>query len=363
MARAPKSAQDGETPPQEAGVLEGWPAPREAVRLFGHDTAAAQFRQAFAGGRLHHAWLISGAPGIGKATLAYNLARHVLASGSPAGNVARQVASLSHPGLFVVRRPYQPQTGKFQQIIPVDEIRRLKHFFANTAVTPWRTAIVDQADDLNISSANALLKLLEEPPARTVFFLISSAPAGLFETIRSRCCRLPLRPLGHADLTAAVTALCEAKGIPAPGAEWPRIAEFACGSPRRALELLYGPARELHDAVNDIVDRLPELDHPALFALIDKHTGADVLHILDALSELLLALTRAGATTDAPAIHGLSRPRRLFSPSNLALWAGLWETMNRARADTERLNLDRTALVLTVFNDMQKTARRVLDAR
>lgn len=359
MARAPKS-QDAEgavPPPQEADVLEGWPAPREANLLFGHDAAEARFRQAFAGQRLHHAWLIAGEPGIGKATLAYRLARHVLtAAGGQAQTVARQVATLSHPGLFVVKRPFNQQTGKFSQIIPVDEIRRLKHFFANTAVTPWRATIVDQADDLNISSANALLKLLEEPPPRTVFFLISSAPAGLFETIRSRCCRLPLRPLNDTDLAAAVNALHEAKGLPIPSAEWPRIAGFARGSPRRALELLGGPAREMHAAVLQLVDRLPELDYPTLFAQIDK--AADPLDLLDILSDTLIALMRAAASPQTPAIPGLSRASRLFSPSNLALWAGLWETLTRARADTERLNLDRTALVLTVFDDLRKTARQ-----
>jgi hypothetical protein len=121
MARAPKSSDpDGATPPpQEADVLEGWPAPRETMRLFGHEAGEARFHKAFAGERLHHAWLISGEPGIGKATLAYRLARHVLAAGGGRDEaVAKQVASLSHPGLFVVKRSFQQTTGKFSQTSP-----------------------------------------------------------------------------------------------------------------------------------------------------------------------------------------------------------------------------------------------------
>ena len=164
--------------------------------------------EAFASGRMHHAWLLAGRAGIGKATLAYRLARHVLArpderdhSGKslevPTDSAAaRQVAALSHPGLLVLRRPYDTKSKRFVSAIPVDEVRRLKSFLGLTSgENAWRVVIVDTADELNLNAANALLKSLEEPPRRALFMLVASEPSGLLPTIRSRCRRLDLQPL------------------------------------------------------------------------------------------------------------------------------------------------------------------------
>ena len=214
MARAPAMVEAEELP--EADRLEGFPHPRVTQALIGHADAEREMAEAFAGGRMHHAWLITGREGIGKATLAYRLARHVLArpqERDAAGKslevgaettAARQVLALSHPGLLVLRRPWDPRAKRFAASILIDEVRRLRSFLGHTAGDgAWRVVIVDAADELNINAANALLKSLEEPPTRAMFLLIASEPSKLLPTIRSRCRRLDLQPLAPEDLRRA----------------------------------------------------------------------------------------------------------------------------------------------------------------
>ena len=230
MARAPALQEDEALP--EADRLEGFPHPRETRTLIGHEAVERELSEAFAGGRMHHAWLIVGPEGVGKATLAYRLARHVLArpdERDPAGQsleiapetaAARQIRALSHPGLLVLRRPYDVRSKRIAASIPVDVVRRLKSFLGLTAAEgTWRVVIVDAADELNINAANALLKSLEEPPTRALFLLVASEPSRLLPTIRSRCRRLDLAPLTGEALRKATDAALSAVEMEAPGAQ------------------------------------------------------------------------------------------------------------------------------------------------
>jgi DNA polymerase-3 subunit delta' len=375
MARARTIDAEIEAPP-EADRLEGWPHPRETGRVLGHGAAEEMFLAALGSGRLHHAWLMTGAEGIGKAAFAYRAARFLLSrEGEPPeaatsldvpgdGRAARQVANLSHPGLLVIRRAWDASAKKFRQSIAIDDIRALRHFLQRTAVTPWRAVIVDSADDLNPNSANALLKSLEEPPPRTVFFLISSSPGRLLPTIRSRCRTVRFEPLGEAGLREAMLAACAASGRAAPGEDQLKIlVQLGRGSPRRALQLLEGGGLALFETILTLLESLPRLDRQALHKLIGLTSSRDTLAhdtAFDLLGEAMAETLRARGLGEAasPVFPQLKRFPALITAANLADWAELWETMRDARGETERLNLDKAALTLTVFEKLERLARK-----
>jgi DNA polymerase-3 subunit delta' len=370
MARA--AAQAAEALP-EADRLGDFPHPREMHGLVGHEAAERMLAQAFAGRRLHHAWLLAGRAGIGKATLAYRMARHVLAKPEerdparqslqvpPGSAAARQIAQLAHPGLLVLRRPYDLKTKRLLSIIPVDEVRRLRSFLRLTVgAEGWRVVIVDSADELNPNAANALLKSLEEPPPCALFLLVTSQPSGLLPTIRSRCRRLDLSPLDAESLRRAATAALEGAGMRVPSADkWPQLERLAEGSVRTALQLASGGI-DLYDRVAQVFSRLPAMDWPAL------HTLADSLALdaqaqrfemfLGALLDTLARLIHAGASGQGtPEETALAA--RLIPAPRLPAWAEMWQAILREKADAEALNLDRKALILRTFARIEAASR------
>lgn len=222
-----------EKPAPELDKEPSAPHPRETFTFTGHDAEEHAFADALRGGRMHHAWLLAGPKGLGKATLAYRVARIALgarASGArpldadPEHPVARRVAALSHPDLFVLRRGLN-ERGKPRREIAVDDARELGAFFSLApSEGGMRVAIIDAADDLNRNAANAILKTLEEPPARSLLLLVSHSPGALLPTIRSRCRRLALRALTDAQVR-------EASGAEAS------IVTLAKGRPGRAIAM------------------------------------------------------------------------------------------------------------------------------
>lgn len=373
MARAPV-LQEVEALP-EADRLEGFAHPRETRDLFGHGAVERELAHAFSGGRMHHGWLLAGPEGIGKATLAYRLARHVLAapserdlfgeslSVSDDSAAARQITAMAHPGLLVLRRPYDPKTKRFAASLPVDEVRRLKSFLGLTGGEgQWRVVIVDTADDLNPNAANALLKSLEEPPQRALFLLVTSEPGRLLPTIRSRCRKLDLKALGEADLRRAVgAALTTAEKDEPTAPQWAQLQRLADGSVRRALQLFGNGGLDLYAEIDKIFALLPKVDWAGAHSLADSMALSAheqrYAAFLDLLMDLLARLIRARTTGEGEAAD-IALARRLIGEDALPAWAALWGALVRERNDTDALNLDRKTMILGTLAKLEGVASR-----
>ena len=331
--------------------------PRETTALFGHDDTERAFLDAYKSGRIAHAWLIGGAPGIGKATLAFRAARFVFANPDPHAPevqratslavdpghpVARRIAAQAQGDLLVLERTVNEQTGKLYTVIRVDDVRRTVSFFGSTAGEGgWRIAIVDAVDDLQREGANALLKVLEEPPQRSLLLLISHAPGRELPTIRSRCRRLLLRPLEADDVTRALAA---STGRGATEPELRQAAAAAEGSVGRALTLLDGSSLALRQRVLDLFAQLPNPDPRALHALGDAIGGSDP-RTLEAFMDLVNGWLSARLTQDARPVAEMARV------------AETWEKVNRSAREVEIYNLERKPLVFSVFGALAETAR------
>jgi len=331
-------------------------APYAAALLFGHAEAEAMLLSAYRSGKPPHAFLLVGPKGIGKATLAYRMARFVLAHPNPAAPAlraaaslavdpahpaARRIAAKAHPGLLVLERTPN-EKGVMRQQIAVDDVRRTVTFFGNTAGEGgWRIALVDAVDELNRFGANALLKVLEEPPERSLLLLVCHSPARLLPTLRSRCCVVNMRPLAQVDVAAALAA---AVGGQADDADIHAAAAAGDGSVGRALEFLDEDMLSLRRHALAELDRLPALDTNALHALGEALAGTDARPLgafLDTVNAWMSRRLDRGA-------GDLSR---------LAALAGAWQRINQAAQDALEYNLERKPLVFSVFGLLAEATR------
>ena len=220
--------------------------PRFAPQLIGHGAAQAHFSQSIAAGKLHHAWLLTGAKGIGKASLAYKLAAQILGQKNLIQS-ERWITARAHPDLFVLERQLNDsKPRKLRAEISVENARGLSEFFSHTSSSGWRVGIVDAADDLSTESANALLKLVEEPPSNCLLLLICHNPGRLMRTVKSRCTRLALKSLSETQVLEVVAALPLEKAPDQDALEM--AARLSAGSPGRALELLSSDGAKAFDA-------------------------------------------------------------------------------------------------------------------
>lgn len=367
-------------PPPEPDRAEGAPHPRETPHLFGQQAAEAAFLEAFGSGRMHHGWLITGARGVGKATLAWRIARFLLAQPPPDAGlfgappppanldisadhpVARRIQALSEPGLKLIRRSLNDQ-GRLRQVISVEDVRALRDFFGLSATEGGRrVVIVDAADEMNPNAANALLKLLEEPPAGAVLLLVAHQPSALLPTIRSRCRVLRLAPLGSEDMGRA---LAQALGEGAQDLDAGALAELSGGSVGEAIRILAGDGLALYAQLLAAMSGLPAMDRARLRALADSTAGRGSearFDLLVRLVDMVMArLARTGATgqplPEAAAGEAALIARLAPDARRARGWAELAADLGARARQGRAVNLDPAALVLDMFLRMENAAR------
>ncbi|MGH1423852.1 MAG: DNA polymerase III subunit delta' [Pseudooceanicola sp.] len=363
----------------EPDRIDGAPHPRDAPHIIGQNIAQAAFLEAYNSDHLHHAWLITGPRGTGKATLAWAIARFLLATPADDGGmfgapppvetlsisddhpVSRRMRARSESGLFVLRRPYDEKTKRLRQQITVDEARKMKGFFNFSATDGGRrVVIIDAADEMNVPAANAILKILEEPPANTTILMIAHQPSALLPTIRSRCRELRLAPLSDDDI-AKVLEQCD---IDSQG-QTDALAALAAGSAGEAVRLclLGGPA--IYAELIRIFETLPRLDRPRALSLADSAAarGAeDRRELLAVLTDLFLArLAITGATGRPPTPEAAPGEAALLSrlapnAHEARKWAIAAQEIGARARHGRAVNLDPAALILDTLFRIQKTA-------
>jgi len=349
--------------------------PRDTPILYGHARAEESLFEAFMSGRMHHAWLLTGPKGIGKATLAYRMAKFVLtysdadkarAMGADTLAIgedmpaARQITSQGHPDLLVIRRPVDEKTKKAKTVIPVDQVRRTAGFFGKSAgAGGWRVCIVDSADEMNANSANALLKVLEEPPAKSLFLLISHQPGRLLPTIRSRCRQLAMPGLS----SSAMDQVLGANGVDLSGADVAAIDTLAEGSAGRALTIASGGGLELYRSMVSLICQMPRPDIAAMHALADKaaRRGAEQTFeiLIDLMRDWVARAVRqgAGGPPSPDIVPGESAAMaKLVHGGNLDHWVEVWEKIGELATRAEALNMDRKLVILNAFSMLEAAA-------
>lgn len=365
----------------EPDRIEGAPHPRETLQLYGHDAAESAFLNAFTSGRLHHGWLITGPKGVGKATLAWRIARFLLATPEDDGGmfaapppdslnipadspVARRMLQLAEPRLFLLRRGANDKETALSADIRVDEVRKMKSFFALSAADGGRrVAIIDAADDLNTGAANALLKLLEEPPSGVTFLVIAHQPHRLLPTIRSRCRELRLTALPPEPLARSLE---QAGGAVDPD-DVQALGELAGGSVGEAFRLTNLDGLKTYATLTQLFNTLPRLDRPRALALAETGAGKGAEERFDliiTLLDLFLArLARAGTLRQLPpeAARGEGDLFARLAPSEQAArgWADLAQTLSLRARRGKAVNLDPAALLMDSLLKIDETAAQL----
>jgi DNA polymerase-3 subunit delta' len=359
--------------------------PRANPDLVGHQHAEQSFLNVWQSGRLPHGWLITGQRGIGKATLAFRIARFVLSGGTPQTAevglfggaepetsgplyvdpelpVSHRVASGGHADLMTLERTINPDNKKLRTTIVVGDVRKAGDFFRLTAAEGgWRVVIVDCVDELNLNAANALLKMLEEPPARALLLLVSHRPGRLLATIRSRCCYLPLTPLPEEEIQTLI------------GRYRPNISEddrrllsnLAEGSVGRALELADEGGIELYRELILLLSQYPNPATTELHLFGDRLARRGAEESFRTVTELLSSWI--GRMTRSMARHGAPPPAiiaeeegcaiRLMQAGGVEPWLEVWEKINRLADQADRLNLDRKQILFNMFHTLKNVGQ------
>ena len=335
------------------------PSPISNPDLFDHSVAENEFLSSFNSGRLAHAWLITGPKGIGKATLSHRIARFILTRNYSFDNsstlfkdnfergdpqslavditnpVCRRIISGGHPDFLNIERSVDDKTGKLRKEITIDAVRDISLFLTKTpAEGGWRVIIIDNVDELNFNAANAVLKVLEEPPKQALILLVSNNPARLLPTIRSRCRRLSLNLLSNKTIKELLIQN-NAKISPE---NLDQLVDMASGSFGHALELSKEGGFEIYREVNDILNMMPEIDLTRIHQLGDKlnrdKTGKVSEHTFDLINHWLVKVIKDLAKSKISSLDG---------------WFEIWENTGDLFNKTKRLNLDTKQTILSTL--------------
>ncbi len=327
-----------------AGEEDLIPEPRENHILLGQSEAEREFLHAFDTGRPAHAWLITGRQGIGKATLAFRLARTILSGDAPDAHdpgaaLFRRVAAGGHADLLVVERAVDEKSGKRRAEITVDDVRGVREFLSKTpAEGGWRVVVIDSADQMNTNAANAVLKILEEPPSRAMLLLLAHNPGRLLPTIISRCRRLPAKPLGGEDLTELLARL-----RPEMSPEDQQIlVQTADGSIGRALSYSEGGGLGLYRDAVALLENLPGLDVSGVHKLADGVARDKTGEAFQTVGDLMRWWVHR-------TIDGQVRGSGSASAGGLDRWFEVWEKNNRLFERADSVNLDHKQVILNAF--------------
>jgi DNA polymerase-3 subunit delta' len=324
------------------------PEPRANPILLGHAEAEATILDAIRAGRMHHAWLITGPEGVGKATLAYRFARRLLAGQpsedslalDPTNPVFRRVAANSHADLLTIERVFNEKTKRMKTQIAVEDVRKINGFMSLTpAEGGWRVVVVDGAEELNQASANALLKILEEPPPRAILLLVCAAPGRLLPTIRSRCRRLRLTPLADAPMDQLLGQYLPQLGADERG----RLITLAEGSPGRAITLAEDEGLKIAILVDKLLSDMPAVPASRGYEI------ADFLGRSETGFSTFMDLMRAGvAAAVTESVRGRADPdqERLVALRPLDAWGELWQGLTKLQDETERFALDKRQAIV-----------------
>ena len=356
------------------------PHPRETRLLVGQSDAETTLLDAFNTGKLHHAWLLTGPRGVGKATFAWRAAKFLIAhtpmaeaglfgapeKASTLGTasdhpVSRRVTAGSEPGLLSIKRSWDADRKRFNAQITVDEVRRLNGFFGLSASDGgYRVVIIDSADEMNLASANALLKVLEEPPQNAILFLVSHQPARLLPTIRSRCRELKFAALGTSSIQ---TALTEAD----PSVEvTDALSELAGGSVGEAIRIGTDGGVAIYGEILGLINDAPRMDRQRLAKLAESIAarGAERrLQLVFQLLDILLArvsLAGAGQPPACEIVEGESQIFRRLAPTLSAAreWAELSRDIGERTAHGRAVNVDPATLLMDAFFKINALAGR-----